>query len=333
MAKKPKRQSSAVLDNDGSYLKGKLVDVPSAGEEETYGSRTASTANSKASSSMVSSLTTDANSNATSISRPSSAASMRVRVDKQTAESVQSSGPFTHVPNGYASDGDPSADGAELWVHRGGAPAYGKPTWYKYFKLQLNQLLANTLSSVFLILVVIWALSVRFFAYVPVLLGLAPKKEKEELHEWDDPKRWKKEKLVKDVGYYARSCGFDIVDETVETEDGFYLRVHRVIDPTRKDEKRKDGRGGFPILIQHGLFQSSGSFVTSEERSLAFWLARHGGYQVFLGNNRGVFDMGHKTLKRNDPRFWDWNIRELAIYELPAMVDFIRKDTGYDKVS
>lgn len=54
----------------------------------------------------------------------------------------------------------------------------------------------------------------------------------------------------------------------------------------------------------HGLFQSSGSFVTSEERSLAFWLARQGGYQVFLGNNRGVFDMGHRKFKRSDPRFW-----------------------------
>lgn len=90
--------------------------------------------------------------------------------------------------------------------------------------------------------------------------------------------------------------------------------------------------GGFPVLIMHGLFQSSGSFVTSEDRSLAFWLARHGGYQVFLGNNRGVFDMGHKVYSRSDPRFWDYNIRELACYDLPALVDHVRKQTGYDKI-
>ncbi len=35
-------------------------------------------------------------------------------------------------------------------------------------------------------------------------------------------------------------------------------------------------------MILHGLFQSSGSFVTSEDRSLAFWLAKQGGYQVYL---------------------------------------------------
>jgi hypothetical protein len=44
--------------------------------------------------------------------------------------------------------------------------------------------------------------------------------------------------------------------------------------------------------------------ITSEERSLAFWLAEHGDYQVYLGNARGVFDMGHSWLKRSDPRFW-----------------------------
>jgi lysosomal acid lipase/cholesteryl ester hydrolase len=89
--------------------------------------------------------------------------------------------------------------------------------------------------------------------------------------------------------------------------------VHRVIDPDARP--KADGRGesiarallilgGFPVLILHGLFQSSGSFVTSEDRSLAFWLAKHGGYQVYLGNTRGVFDMGHKNFGRNDPRFW-----------------------------
>jgi len=75
-----------------------------------------------------------------------------------------------------------------------------------------------------------------------------------------------------------------------------------VIDP--KHTQRPDGRGGFPVLLLHGLFQSSGSFVTSEDRSLAFWLARQHGYQVYLGNTRGIFDMGHRNFSRNDPRFW-----------------------------
>ena len=43
--------------------------------------------------------------------------------------------------------------------------------------------------------------------------------------------------------------------------------------------------------------------------------------------------MGHVQLKRSDPRFWDYNIKELALYDLPAMVDHVRRDTGYDKVA
>ena len=100
--------------------------------------------------------------------------------------------------------------------------------------------------------------------------------------------------------------------------------------------------------VYPGLFQSSGSFITSEERSLAFWLSEHGylihhcppsfthsilsGYQVFLGNTRGVFDMGHREYSRGDPRFWDWTIRELALYDFPALIDYVRDATGYDKV-
>ena len=109
-------------------------------------------------------------------------------------------------------------------------------------------------------------------------------------------------------------------------------------------------------------------------------------YQVYLGNNRGVFDMGHSWLKRSDPRFWGTSLdsslsrvdggahadfttfsaqtttlkssrcqflasRTLLCftnaedesrltletcehsYDLPAMVDHVRRDTNYDKVS
>jgi lysosomal acid lipase/cholesteryl ester hydrolase len=79
------------------------------------------------------------------------------------------------------------------------------------------------------------------------------------------------------------------------------LRMHRVVNPHHQPDET--GTGPFPILILHGLFQSSGSFITSEERSLAFWLSERG-YQVFLGNTRAVFQMGHKHFSRSDPRFW-----------------------------
>lgn len=303
------------------------------------------------------------------ISRPCSAASMRIRVDKPSSETISGRALYTHVPTGFEEDpllhpydsddqqtaptrshsksqrnpgyhnGNGKAPHAQprsthdsiatTFARRGGAPPYSSPTLYSRARLFVTQTTANVLSSFFLLLVILWALSVRLLAAIPNFFAPTIKEQK----QWDDPKRWNKEKLVKDVRYYAASCGFEIINETVETQDGYYLRMNRIIDPQTTHKKHSDGRGGFPVLIMHGLFQSSGSFVTSEERSLAFWLARHGGYQVFLGNNRGVFDMGHRTYKRSDPRFWDYNIRELAIYDLPAMIDYICKQTGYDRIA
>ncbi|CAD6892196.1 unnamed protein product [Tilletia controversa] len=278
------------------------------------------------------------------ISRPLSAASLRVRVDKQSQATAQALAMYNRPPNGFDDYEEP-----DIWTTRGGAPLSAQHSLYRKLRLAWSQTLALTLSSSFLIFIVIWALSIQLFAAIlrrlpsPITRTLAfvglmsphsadrPPKPTWE-RDWDDAPRWKKEKLVKDVRYYANSCGFEIVNEQVETDDGFYLRVNRIIDKETAHVKHSDGKGGFPVLIMHGLFQSSGSFVTSEERSLAFWLARRGKYQVFLGNNRGVFDMGHRKYSRKDPRFWDWNIRDLAVHDLPALVDYVRRETGYEKI-
>ncbi|KAM0746312.1 alpha/beta-hydrolase [Meredithblackwellia eburnea MCA 4105] len=204
------------------------------------------------------------------------------------------------------------------------------PTIISRVRLFFLQLFSNLSSAGFLVLIVIWALSSR------TLHAILTKAVKRERREWDTDERRKKyadEKVVKDIRYYARNCGFDVVETVVETKDGYLLKMFKVVCLKKKGKTHSDGRKGFPVLIQHGLFQSCGSFITSEERSLAFWLAEHGDYQVYLGNNRGVFDMGHVALKRSDPRFWDFNIKELALYDLPAMVDYVRRDTGYDKVA
>ncbi|KDQ65123.1 hypothetical protein JAAARDRAFT_168018 [Jaapia argillacea MUCL 33604] len=186
-------------------------------------------------------------------------------------------------------------------------------------------LLSTIVSTMFLLLVVAWATIASF----PVLV-LKWWNHKEESYTWDH-ERHKGEEIVKDVQYYARQVGFEIVDEQAETDDGYFLRIHRVVNPRRPISD--EDRGGYPVLILHGLFQSSGAFITSEERSLAFWLSENGGYQVFLGNTRGVFQMGHKQFDYDDPQFWDWTIQDLAMYDLPALVEWVCNATGYDKIA
>lgn len=191
----------------------------------------------------------------------------------------------------------------------------------------IPQVFAVIVSSLLLLGVVAIGLATRFLQY---LLGYR-KPIPREKPEWDDEERWKHELLVKSPQYYARSCGFDIIDEQVETLDGYFLRIHHV-KCLNKDESIPDIGRGYPILIMHGLFQSSGSFITSEDRSLAFWFAQRG-YDVYMGNNRAIFDMGHRTYTRYSPHFWDFNIRDLAQYDLPAMIDYVCARSKHDKLA
>ena len=77
--------------------------------------------------------------------------------------------------------------------------------------------------------------------------------------------------------------------------------------------------------------QSSGAFCVNDESSLAFYLCKRG-YDVWLGNNRGYFKPEHKTLHSSDPKFWAWNLRDMACFDLPALVAFIRQQTQRKKV-
>lgn len=149
------------------------------------------------------------------------------------------------------------------------------PTVKSRIRLFFCQLLSNAASAGFLALIVAWALSARGLTYsLNRLRGKQGVERKKR--EWDDQKTYENEAVVKDMRYYARNCGFDVIEQEVETKDGYLLKVFKVEVLGQKEELHSDGRGGYPVLIQHGLFQSCGSFITSEERSLAFWLAKTG---------------------------------------------------------
>jgi len=107
----------------------------------------------------------------------------------------------------------------------------------------------------------------------------------------------------------------------VKTEDGYLLTVERI---SKKNDKKKKIRGP-PIILQHGLFQSSGIFVVANKDSLAFFLVDQG-YDVWLGNNRCVYDR-HEELKSTDPAYWDWCLDDLGQFDFSAIVKFVSKQT------
>lgn len=174
-----------------------------------------------------------------------------------------------------------------------------------------------------------------------------------------------KDPLVCDLGYYARRVGLDAENYDVMTEDGFIIQLvhlynprdytpaspsHRahnapVVFPKPFEYDRSSDSGSaastsstnpsrkrrYPVLLIHGLLQSSGAFCANDDSSLAFYLCKSG-YDVWLGNNRCGFHPRHQLLKTTDPRMWSWNIRQMGVMDLPAFVSRVLSETGFPKL-
>ncbi|GJN66522.1 ab-hydrolase associated lipase [Purpureocillium lilacinum] len=161
-----------------------------------------------------------------------------------------------------------------------------------------------------------------------------------------------KDPIVCDVGYYARRVGLDVEEFKVQTEDGFVIDLWHVFDPkeyTKLDATSRDHMGPtvfqgstkklkdtekkpkFPVLLMHGLLQSSGAYCCNDDESLAFWLCKSG-FDVWLGNNRCGFKPRHTVLEYGDPRMWCWNIRQMGVFDLPALASRVLSETGFEKI-
>ncbi|EDO19026.1 hypothetical protein Kpol_2002p98 [Vanderwaltozyma polyspora DSM 70294] len=135
-------------------------------------------------------------------------------------------------------------------------------------------------------------------------------------------------KLVCDLGYYYRQYGIGFEEIEVETDDGF------IIDLWHLKPQNNNNKAGHPILLLHGLLQSSGSFATSGKRSLAYYLYQQG-FDVWLGNNRCGFNpkWNMKKLNHDKSKQWDWDIFDMVKYDLKALIQTILNRTGYEKLS
>ncbi|KAF6231435.1 hypothetical protein HO173_010396 [Letharia columbiana] len=191
--------------------------------------------------------------------------------------------------------------------------------------------------------------------------------EEEEAGQRDEefePTEGGPDPLVCDLGYYARRVGLDAESYEVMTEDGFIIQLDHVYNPKeyrpaspsqrahgapvvfpkafdhdRSNDSRATSSSStnssrtckYPILLIHGLLQSSGAYCANDDSSLAFYLCKSG-YDVWLGNNRCGFNPQHQLLKTTDPRMWNWNIRQMGVMDLPALVSRVLFETGFSKL-
>lgn len=119
----------------------------------------------------------------------------------------------------------------------------------------------------------------------------------------------------------AARSGHTVEEYDVITEDGYILRLFRI--PGERQ----------PVLLMHGILDSSDSWVLRDNKSLASALASRG-YDVWLGNCRGNrYGRRHIFL---DPEgydgFWDYSLHEHGYYDLPAIIDTVLHLSGAEKL-
>lgn len=113
-------------------------------------------------------------------------------------------------------------------------------------------------------------------------------------------------------------------EHQVTTEDNYVLKVHRIARP-----------GAKPVLLMHGLLDSSSTWIMMGPHSGLGYFLYEAGYDVWMGNARGTrYSKGHAKLNANtDKAYWSFSWHEIGLYDLPAMIDAVLAKTGYSKLS
>lgn len=113
-------------------------------------------------------------------------------------------------------------------------------------------------------------------------------------------------------------------EHQVTTEDNYLLKMHRIARP-----------GAKPVLLMHGLLDSSSTWVMMGPHSGFGYFLYDAGYDVWMGNVRGSrYSRGHVKLNANtDKAYWSFSWHEIGLYDLPAMIDAVLAKTGYPKLS
>ncbi|XP_030759841.1 lipase 1-like isoform X2 [Sitophilus oryzae] len=163
--------------------------------------------------------------------------------------------------------------------------------------------------------IIIFGISFVFFTTIAILIGKKP---------LDAPN------VGLSISDFCEKHNYTLDTETAVTEDGYILSLHRI-----KVKKYANLTKKPPVFFMHGLTGSSGDFICGGPgKGLAFQLADKG-YDVWLGNQRGnTYSRNHIMLEADlDAAFWDFSYHEIAMYDIPTMIDHVINKTKFSKLT
>ncbi|XP_077292438.1 lipase 3-like [Arctopsyche grandis] len=142
------------------------------------------------------------------------------------------------------------------------------------------------------------------------------------------PREVMEDALLDAVGLITK-YGFPVEVHEVKTDDEYILTMHRI-------PEGKTNKGGVrpPVFLQHGVLMSSDDWIINgPEKALAYLLAE-AGFDVWMGNARGnTYSRKHATLNPDkNSKFWKFSWHEIALHDLPAMIDYVLAQTGRQKL-
>ncbi|XP_071710881.1 uncharacterized protein [Rutidosis leptorrhynchoides] len=101
----------------------------------------------------------------------------------------------------------------------------------------------------------------------------------------------------------------------VVTTDGYVLLLERI---PRRDARKV-------VYLQHGVFDSSMGWVSNGVVGSPAFAAFDQGYDVFLGNFRGLVSREHINKNISSREYWRYSINEHGIEDIPAMINKIHE--------